>query len=304
MSDVARIATSHPIGVLRDQIAPDATDAELAFFAQVCARLQLSPFADQIVLIGRWDSRLGRKVHRHQITVTGRRVLAERSGELQGIDGPEWAGPRVKGELRWSELWDDDTEPPYVARVFVYRKGWVKPANGTAKWAEFAQTDNKGNLLPLWKKMPSHMLGKVAESMALRRAFPDAISPDVLGEYAPAVEDAEDLAELAEAAAHNAIDGGPGPEPGPPSEPEPGPSPPQPEPEPEPSPEPEPAKITEGQQGEIRRLYSELGVTDRADQFADAGQIIGRDLGSTTPITADEAAAVIATLTARLEEPL
>jgi len=174
---LARWAGRDPIGVLREQIAPDASDQELAFFAQVCARLDLSPFADQIVLIGRYDNRLKRKVHRHQITVAGRRTLAVRTGRLAGIEGPVWCGPRnQRGELEWRDVWDE-TDPPYCARVLVHVKDWVTPANGTAKWSEFVQTDQAGVPTVSWQRMPSHMLGKVAESLALRRAFPDVIDP-------------------------------------------------------------------------------------------------------------------------------
>ena len=189
------------IAVLRDQIAPNASDGELAYFAQVCQRLDLSPFADQIVLIGRYDKRLNRTVHRHQITVAGRRTLAERTGLLTGIEGPVWCGPRnQRGDLDWRDVWDDDKEPPYCARVLVHVKAWVTPANGTAKWAEFAQYDNNGRLLPLWKTMPSHMLGKVAESMALRRAFPDVIDRAVVDANYYSLP-GDDLAELGDALA-------------------------------------------------------------------------------------------------------
>lgn len=205
MTDVARWPTDRSIAVLRDQLAPDASDAELQFFAQVCARLELSPFADQIVLIGRYDKRLGRKVHRHQITVAGRRTLAARTGRLVGIEGPVWCGPRERGELIWREVWDEDV-PPYCARVLVHVKDWQVPVNGTAKWDEFAQTDGANGLpLPLWRQMPSHMLGKVAESMALRRAFPDVIEPALEGFPAAIDSDDVEVAELTEAAAVNAI---------------------------------------------------------------------------------------------------
>lgn len=204
MTDLARVAPSHPIAVLREQIAPDATDGELAYFAQVCARLNLSPFADQIVLIGRWDSRVGAKVHRHQITVAGRRTLAARTGNLVGIEGPVWCGPRVKGELVWSDVWDDDTEPPYCARVLVHVRDWVTPTNGTAKWSEFVQRNRDGTVTAMWQRMPSHMLGKVAESMALRRAFPDAMPSELIDGFAAYERDyADDYAELAEAEATN-----------------------------------------------------------------------------------------------------
>jgi hypothetical protein len=195
------VTSTHPIAVLREQLAPEASDQELAFFAQVCARLDLSPFADQIVLIGRYDSRLKRKVHRHQITVAGRRTLATRTGRLAGIEGPVWCGPRnAKGELVWREVWDDDDTVPYCARCLVHVKEWVVPANGTAKWSEFVQTDRDGVPTALWRSMPSHMLGKVAESMALRRAFPDVIEPAVADMYPAGVdEETVELAELLEA---------------------------------------------------------------------------------------------------------
>jgi RecT family len=183
---------------VRAQIAPDATDAELIVFAQVCANFGLSPFADQIVLVGRYNRRLSRLVHRHQITVAGRRALAARTGQLVGIEGPVWCGPRVRGLLEWREVWDDENDqPPYCARVLVHRKGWVAPANGTAKWSEFVQKID-GKIVQMWQQMPSHMLGKCAESLALRRAFPDVITPDVLGAFS-GDDDAEDLAELHEA---------------------------------------------------------------------------------------------------------
>jgi hypothetical protein len=209
------------IATLRDQIAPGATDAELAFFAQVCGRLDLSPFADQIVCVGRFDKRANRTVFRHQITVAGRRALAARTGRLQGIEGPVWCGPRAgAGELVWRDVWDDNDVAPYCARVLVHVAGWTVPANGTAKWSEFAQFDHSGKLLPLWRSMPSHMLGKVAESMALRRAFPDVIDPAVMesiavdAPYMVAVADSvvgqdddDDVAgELAEAVAVSAGD--------------------------------------------------------------------------------------------------
>jgi phage recombination protein Bet len=181
---------------VREQLAPKASDRELALFAQVCTNLDLNPFADQIVLVPRWDGRVGREVHRHQVTVAGRRAIAERTGDLIGIQGPEWCGPRnARGELAWLEVWDDDV-PPYCARVFVHRRGWVSPANGTAKWSEFVVTNRDGRPAPLWARMPSHMLGKVAESLALRRAFPDVITGDVVGAYVG--PDAVDLAELHE----------------------------------------------------------------------------------------------------------
>jgi hypothetical protein len=177
-------ATRRAIDTLREQLAPNASNDELQWLAAVGQRLGLDPIAGHIVLIPRWDSRSKRQVHRPQITADGRLVLAERTGELAGFDGPEWCGERQfdsKGNkipLDWLEVWDEDG-PPYAARVAVYRRGRDRATNGTVRWREFAQTDSKGELLATWAKMPSHMLGKVALSLGLRRAFGDVIPAEL-----------------------------------------------------------------------------------------------------------------------------
>jgi phage recombination protein Bet len=180
------------LDLIRQQFAPNATDEQLGYFAQVARHLELDPWAGHICLVPY------KGVHRPQITVAGRRFIAQRTGRLRGIDGPEWCGPRTPaGELVWRQVWDDDDAFPYAARCLVWPAEWIKPVNGTVKWSEFAQTDNKGDLTPTWKAMPSHMLGKVAESLALRRGF---------AEVAAAVDyiDDDDASLVAEAAAADA----------------------------------------------------------------------------------------------------
>ncbi len=193
VSELARYGRRLDLDTLRDQFAPGASDLELEHFALVCRHLALDPYVDQICLIGRHrkikvrDERSGRDVeawrmvHRPQVTVAGRRAIASRTGRLRAIIGPEWCGPRRYGPageklpLEWLEVWDDDDGYPYAARCFVLPAGWSSPVNGTCKWAEFAQyTDSEQTKLsPLWKRMPSHMLAKTAEALALRRGFPE-----------------------------------------------------------------------------------------------------------------------------------
>jgi hypothetical protein len=185
----ARPSAARTLDVLREQIAPKANDDELHWLAAVSSRLDLDPIAGHIVLIPRYDNRLGRDVHRPQITADGRLVLADRTGELEGFDGPEWTGPRNKdGSHTWLEVWDDEDPEamPYAARVFVHRRGRSLPANGTVRWREFVQTDKAGKPLSTWAKMPSHMLGKVALSLGLRRAFPGILTgDDIYDDFVP-----------------------------------------------------------------------------------------------------------------------
>ena len=182
MTEVERYRGSGlDVDTLREQFAPKATDLELRHFVLVCGHLDLDPYAGHIHLIGRWDGKAGKLVHRPQIAVAGRRAIAARTGLLAGVDGPYWCGPRkvdahgVKLPLEWLDVWDDDDAYPYAARALVWVADWRTPANGTVKWSEFAQyTDaEQTKLSPFWKRSPSHMLGKVAEALALRRGFPE-----------------------------------------------------------------------------------------------------------------------------------
>ena len=171
-----------PTDVLRQQFAPKATDDDLAYFAEVCRHLEVDPWAGHICLMGWTDHQTGEVIHRPTLTVAGRRFIAQRTGHLRGIEGPMWCGPRgytAEGKptapLQWTELWDQE-QVPYAARCLVFRDDWDRPANGTVKWSEFAKTfqpKGGGDRRPTgtWAQMPSHMLGKTAESLALRRAF-------------------------------------------------------------------------------------------------------------------------------------
>lgn len=162
------------LAVLRQQFAPEATDEDLTYFAAVSRHLDLDPWLGHICL-----AQFG-GVYRPTITVAGRRWIAQRTGRLRGIVGPMWCGPRAydrdqnKLPLDWLEVWDDDDDYPYAARCFVYVAGWDHPANGTVKWSEFARWKSGKDtpeLMATWGTMPSHMLGKTAESLALRRGF-------------------------------------------------------------------------------------------------------------------------------------
>jgi hypothetical protein len=115
----------------------------------------------------------------------------------------------------WQDLWTSD-DFPYAARVLVYRKDWSRPANGTAKWSEFCQWERGNNgttvLARFWERMSSHMLAKVAESIALRRAFPDDAAYRIASTYV-GDDDASTIAE--------AVQTGPPAGPGPTGDPDP-----------------------------------------------------------------------------------
>lgn len=151
----------------------------VAAFLAHCARTGLDPIARQIYCIAR-KSR-GQLRWQTQISIDGARLVAERTGQYEGQTPVEWTADGRE----WVEVWLDD-EPPRAARVGVLRRGFRDPLYAVARWESYAVYDDvwqngqkvegERKLSSMWAKMPDLMLGKVAESLALRKAFPMDLS--------------------------------------------------------------------------------------------------------------------------------
>lgn len=156
------------VELVKRTIAVGATDDELALFIQQCKRTGLDPFANQIFAIKRWDSKLKREVMKTQVSVDGLRLVAKRSGRYRP-GKIEWCG----ADAQWVDVWLSE-EHPMAAKAVVYVDG--EPAEAVARWASYAQTKKDGGLTRMWASMPDVMIGKCAEALALRRAFPQELS--------------------------------------------------------------------------------------------------------------------------------
>jgi phage recombination protein Bet len=148
------------------------TRAELQAFLHECQRRRLDPFTRQIYLIGRWDNQKKRKVYRSQTSIDGFRLIGRRAADdaKESIEYEDtlWCGPDGK----WVDVWLAD-EPPAACKVVVLRNGKRFPA--TAKFASYVQTNNDGQMIGLWRKMPDGQIGKCTEALALRKAFPEEL---------------------------------------------------------------------------------------------------------------------------------
>lgn len=183
---MTELATIHPVvrqGMTRDQIdlikrtvAKGTSDDELTLFILQCERSGLDPLARQIYCVKRreYDRASGQYVERAmtQISIDGSRLVAARTGEYEGQVGPFWCGP----DGVWTDVWMDDTTPPVAAKVGVWRTGFREPAWGIARFTAYAQTTKDGKLNSMWARMGDTMIAKCAESLALRKAFPQELS--------------------------------------------------------------------------------------------------------------------------------
>lgn len=151
-----QLASLKQLGV--DKVA----DGDLAVFFHQCQRTGLDPFAKQIYLVGRYDSRTGAMRYTIQTGIDGYRLIAERTGVYAGSD----------------ESWEE-VDGRLVSATVTVRKivaGQVCPFTATARLAEYVQTGKDGKPMGLWSKMPHRMLAKCAEALALRKAFPQDLS--------------------------------------------------------------------------------------------------------------------------------
>lgn len=160
------------INLIKRTVAKGCDDDELELFLYTAKRLRLDPLARQIHAVKRWDSQAQREVMAIQTGIDGYRLIAERTGNYLGQDGPYWCGE----DGAWHDVWLKK-EPPAAAKVGVLRRGFEKPVWGIARFDSYAGRKKDGTLTAMWLTKADLMIAKCAEAIALKKAFPHELSP-------------------------------------------------------------------------------------------------------------------------------
>ena len=158
------LTSAEVLKTLRETVAKGATDAEFVVFVEMVRTTGLNPFKKEVWFI---------KVPRKQ----GGQVVKDRNGNvvydiqmMTGINGfytianrhPQYDGIEVDVICQGERI--------IKAIAKVHRKDRKFPSVAEAFWCEYSKPF--GN----WKIMPRVMISKCAESMALRKAFPQELN--------------------------------------------------------------------------------------------------------------------------------
>lgn len=164
--------TRPQIELIKKTIAKGASDDELRLFIQVCKGANLNPFLKQVFLVPRWDSKEGKETRAIQVSIDGLRSIAESSGAYAGNDDPIFDGEK---EIEYGQKERKKSTVPTKATVTVYKivEGQRYPFTATSRWDEYYPGEKMGFQ---WHTRPFLMLGKCAEALALRKAFPKLLS--------------------------------------------------------------------------------------------------------------------------------
>lgn len=147
--------------------APAASDQELDQFLAQADAAGLEPLKRHIY--GQIRQTRSGRVLAVLASIDGLRAVAERSGVYQGQEGPFW----LTKDGQWVDVWVDPGYP-VAAKVGVWREGFRSPCWAVARWEAYAQTKWQSTQpTEMWEKFHDLMLAKVAEALALRKAFPN-----------------------------------------------------------------------------------------------------------------------------------
>lgn len=149
----------------------DVPPAHVKTFLHIAQAMHLDPKLKRDITLITRNSKNG-PTYTVQVGIAGYRKsgrkIAKAEGETLKVDPWLFKGT----DTDWTDVWDAQggQNPPLAAKATIYRDGM--PFTQVVMWAEFVQLYNN-KPQALWASKPTYMLGKTAESLAWRQAFPE-----------------------------------------------------------------------------------------------------------------------------------
>jgi phage recombination protein Bet len=151
--------------VILKSAAKDLNDTQANIFLYTCQALGLNPLLNEIAVVTYRNSN-GTRDMSIQVMRDGFLTIAHRSGKFAGLE---------------SGIYEVGDKNPYGKEIKMGKTAWAKAYNKDFQVPVYQEADfteyNTGK--NLWVSKPNTMIKKVAESMALRKAF------NINGVYAP-----------------------------------------------------------------------------------------------------------------------
>ena len=177
--DAPKLALSTPelITVLRSSLYPGASEDSIKMVLSYCAAAKLDPMQKPVHIVPMWNKKTGREDNVIMPGIGLYRTQASRSGQLAGIDEPEF-GEDVTEGIGGAEI----TYPKWC-KVTVRRRlpsGDIATFTAKELWREnYAVRGGKERSIApnaMWAKRPYGQIAKCAQAQALRQAFPEMCS--------------------------------------------------------------------------------------------------------------------------------
>lgn len=149
----APAVTTEQLDLVKKTVANGATADELKLYLYDCARQGVHPL-DKLI---HFTKRSGK--YTPVTSIDFMRIRAADTGEYAGSDD--------------AVFFSEPMKPDFAATVTVWRlvQGQRCAFTATARWTEYKPDQDF-----MWRKMPTTMLAKCAEALALRKGFPRQLS--------------------------------------------------------------------------------------------------------------------------------
>lgn len=188
LSNSAQAYDGRTLALIRRTVAADTNDDEFNLFVHTARHLRLDPLRRQVFAFVYNKDKPAKRRMSIIVAIDGFRAIADRTGAYRpdedepsyetdpALKSPTNPAGLVKATVRVFKhshgAWHRVTASAYWDEYAPIKEEWAEGEDGRRRPTGRQTLDTTGN----WGKMPRLMLAKVAEALALRKAWPDDLA--------------------------------------------------------------------------------------------------------------------------------